>query len=171
MLFLEGVELLKVSFHVMSLNKTLLILKPFVNWTSIFIFTLLCGAAKGFIKAFIKLFEAPRISVKIKIWLNFYFNTTFNNEYWNLVALRTVIFSINLDSFDNLNRRRIFFQTILCNNCYTYLKQENQKCNFQYSLTLRMKSYFLSQLSNSFLIWKILLMCKLLDCFTVVYEH
>ena len=35
-----------------------------------FIFTLLCGASKGFIKAFkalIKPFEAPQRSVKIKI--------------------------------------------------------------------------------------------------------
>ena len=38
--------------------------------TSIFIFILLCGASKGFIKvlkAFIKPFEAPQRSVKIKI--------------------------------------------------------------------------------------------------------
>ena len=39
--------------------------------SSIFIFTILCGASKGFIKAFkaptIKLFEAPQRSVKIKI--------------------------------------------------------------------------------------------------------
>ena len=35
--------------------------------TSIFIFILLCGASKGFMKAFIKPFEAPRRSVKIKI--------------------------------------------------------------------------------------------------------
>ena len=36
----------------------------------IFIFTLLCGASKGFLKAFkafIKPFEAPQKSVKIKI--------------------------------------------------------------------------------------------------------
>ena len=36
----------------------------------IFIFTLLCGASKGFMKAlsaFIKPFEAPQRSVKIKI--------------------------------------------------------------------------------------------------------
>ena len=46
--------------------------------TSIFIFTLLCGASKGFIKvlkAFIKPFEAPQRSEKIKIEANFYFNT------------------------------------------------------------------------------------------------
>ena len=38
--------------------------------TLIFIFTLLCGASKGFMKAFkafIKPFEAPQRSVKIKI--------------------------------------------------------------------------------------------------------
>ena len=43
-----------------------------------FIFTLLCGASKGFVKAlnlkaFIKFFEAPKRSVKIKIQLNFLF--------------------------------------------------------------------------------------------------
>ena len=36
-----------------------------------FIFTLLCGALKGFMP-----FEAPQRSVKIKISTNFYFNTT-----------------------------------------------------------------------------------------------
>ena len=38
--------------------------------TQILIFTLLCGASKGFmkaLKAFIKPFEAPKRSVKIKI--------------------------------------------------------------------------------------------------------
>ena len=38
--------------------------------TAIFIFTLLCGPSKGFmkvLKAFIKPFEAPQKSVKIKI--------------------------------------------------------------------------------------------------------
>ena len=48
--------------------------------TQIFIFTLLCGASKGFmkaLKAFIKPFEAPQRRVKIKIYVNFYFNTTF----------------------------------------------------------------------------------------------
>ena len=50
--------------------------------SEIFIFTLLCGASKGFMKAFkayIKPFEAPQRSVKIKIKLNFYINTTFRN--------------------------------------------------------------------------------------------
>ena len=50
--------------------------------TSIFIFTLLCGASKGFIKvlkAFIKPFEVPQRSVKIKILVNFYFNISFLN--------------------------------------------------------------------------------------------
>ena len=50
--------------------------------TSIFIFTLLCGASKGFIKAlkaFIKPFEVPQRSVKIKILINFYFNINFLN--------------------------------------------------------------------------------------------
>ena len=42
--------------------------------SSIFIFTLLCGGSKGFMKPFIKPFEAPQRSVKIKI-----FNTTFRN--------------------------------------------------------------------------------------------
>ena len=39
-----------------------------------FIFILLCGASKGFMKAFkvfIKAFEAPQKSVKIKIQVNF----------------------------------------------------------------------------------------------------
>ena len=47
--------------------------------TSIFIFTLLCGASKSFmkgLKAFIKPSEAPQRSVKIKMKVNFYFNTT-----------------------------------------------------------------------------------------------
>ena len=47
-----------------------------------FIFTLLCGTSKGFMKAlktFIKLFEAPQRIVKIKFNLIFIFNTTFRN--------------------------------------------------------------------------------------------
>ena len=47
-------------------------------------FTLLCGASKGFmkaLKAFIKYFEEPQRSVKIKIELNFYFSTTFRNAW------------------------------------------------------------------------------------------
>ena len=50
-----------------------------LSW--IFIFTLLCGVSKGFLKAFKafkKPFEAPQRSAKIKK-INFYFNTTF----WN----------------------------------------------------------------------------------------
>ena len=35
--------------------------------TYIFIFTLLCGTSKGFMKPFIKAFEAPQRSVKIKV--------------------------------------------------------------------------------------------------------
>ena len=47
-----------------------------------FIFKLLCGASKDFmkaLKAFIEPFEAPQRSVKINTYVNFYFNTTF----WN----------------------------------------------------------------------------------------
>ena len=50
--------------------------------TQVFIFALLFGASKGFLKAFkalIKPFEAPQRSVNIKSQVNFYFNTTF----WN----------------------------------------------------------------------------------------
>ena len=52
--------------------------------TLIFIFILLCGASKGFmkalkaLKAFIKTFEAPQRSVKIKK-VTFYFNINFLN--------------------------------------------------------------------------------------------
>ena len=51
--------------------------------TSIFIFRLLCGASKSFMKAlkvFIKTFEAPQRSLKIKIEVNFYFKLTFWND-------------------------------------------------------------------------------------------
>ena len=57
-----------------------------LSWESfgeIFIFTLLCGASKGFmkaLKAFIKPFKVQQRSMKIKIYVNFYFNTTFWNE-------------------------------------------------------------------------------------------
>ena len=47
----------------------------------IFIFTLLFGASKGFMKAFkafIKPFEMPQRSVKMKIYRNSYFNTNFH---------------------------------------------------------------------------------------------
>ena len=50
--------------------------------TSIFIFKILCGASKGFmkaLKAFIKPFEVRQRSVKIKVYLNFYFNITLTN--------------------------------------------------------------------------------------------
>ena len=49
-----------------------------------FVFTLFCGASKGFIKAleaFMKPFEAPQRGAKIKILVNFYFNTTFWNGW------------------------------------------------------------------------------------------
>ena len=49
--------------------------------SEIFIFTLFCGASKGFmkaLKAFIKPFEAPQRIVKKK-YFNFNFNTTFRN--------------------------------------------------------------------------------------------
>ena len=45
----------------------------------IFIFTLLCGVAKGFmkaLKAFVKHFEAPQGSVKISMSVNFYLKAT-----------------------------------------------------------------------------------------------
>ena len=47
-----------------------------IKLTQIFIFTLRCGASKGFMKtfkAFIKPFEAPQKSVKIKIQIIFFF--------------------------------------------------------------------------------------------------
>ena len=50
--------------------------------SQIFIFALLCGVSKGFmkaLKAFAKPFEASQRSVKRKIYLNFYYNTTFRN--------------------------------------------------------------------------------------------
>ena len=47
-------------------------IKIFINKT--FIFTLLCGASKGFKKAIRQTFEAPKKSVKIKIKVNFYSN-------------------------------------------------------------------------------------------------
>ena len=46
--------------------------------TQLFIFTLLCGASKGFmkgLKAYIKSFEAPQRSVKIQTYVIFCFNT------------------------------------------------------------------------------------------------
>ena len=46
--------------------------------TYMFIFTLLCGASKGFMtafKAFIKPFEAPQRSEKIKIYVNFLYSS------------------------------------------------------------------------------------------------
>ena len=68
----------------MIMNEILTIFVPILDeekkLTEIFIFTLLCGALKGFMKALktlIKPFEAPRKRVKLKILLNFYFNTTF----------------------------------------------------------------------------------------------
>ena len=42
-----------------------------------FIFKLLCGASKGFMKALIKPFEAPQRSVKIKILSSFLFQYYF----------------------------------------------------------------------------------------------
>ena len=47
--------------------------------SQIFIFTLLCGASKGFMKALKVPSVVPQRSVKIKIYLNFCFNTTFKN--------------------------------------------------------------------------------------------
>ena len=44
--------------------------------TKIFIFTLLCGASKAFIKSF----EAPQRKVKMKIYINFLFNISL----WNI---------------------------------------------------------------------------------------
>ena len=47
--------------------------------SQIFIFTLLCGASKGFMKALKVPNVVPQRSAKIKIYLNFCFNTTFRN--------------------------------------------------------------------------------------------
>ena len=55
-----------------------------------FIFTLFCGASKGFmnvLKTFIKPSEAPQRSVKIKIKVNFDFNITF----WNSRGRRSLM--------------------------------------------------------------------------------
>ena len=64
------------------LNLSVQILDEEKKLTSIFIFLLLCGALKGFmkaLKAFIKPFEAPQRSVKIKIEVNFYFKINLLN--------------------------------------------------------------------------------------------
>ena len=48
--------------------------------TQIFIFTLFCGASKGFMNAwnaFIKPFETPRKNLKIEILVNFHFEYNF----------------------------------------------------------------------------------------------
>ena len=60
---------------------TLLVLIPDKErkLTEIFIFTLLWGASKGFMKAFksfIKPFDGPQRSSRKKISVNFYFNAT-----------------------------------------------------------------------------------------------
>ena len=47
-----------------------------------FIFTILSGASKGYMKslmAFTKLYETPQRTVKIKTSINFYFTVTFRN--------------------------------------------------------------------------------------------
>ena len=47
--------------------------------SQIFIFALLCGASKGFMKALKVPSVVPQRIVKIKTQLNFCFNTTFRN--------------------------------------------------------------------------------------------
>ena len=67
----EGYQLLTLPVPIPNEEKKL---------TSIFLFTLLCGASKGFMKALkviIKPLKVPHISVKRKIYVNFYFNINF----------------------------------------------------------------------------------------------
>ena len=68
----------KTIIHKTQINGILILAIPILDeekkLRSIFIFILLCGASKGFmkaLKAFIKPFEAPQRSVKIKINLIF----------------------------------------------------------------------------------------------------
>ena len=62
---------------ILTLPASILDKKKRTPW--IFIFTLLCGASKGFmkvLKALTKPFEAPKRSAKVKLSVNFDFNTT-----------------------------------------------------------------------------------------------
>ena len=63
------------------------------KFSQIFIFTLLSGASKGFMKAL----KAPQRSVKIKNYLNFYFNITFRMH-------RTLRVNIVLRIIEHTNR-------------------------------------------------------------------
>ena len=56
-----------VGFALKWLSVTVPIQDEDRKLTQVFIFTLLCGCSKGFLKAFIKPFEAPHRSVKIEI--------------------------------------------------------------------------------------------------------
>ena len=69
-------------FSAVSLTLPIQILDEEKKLTEIFIFTLFCGASKGFmkvLKAFIKPFEVPKRSGKIKVSVNFYLNINFLN--------------------------------------------------------------------------------------------
>ena len=72
-------QLLLLPKEVKSLTLSVPITEEEKKLSWIFIFTLLCGAWKVFMKAFIKPFEATQRSVTIKIWLDFYSNTTFRD--------------------------------------------------------------------------------------------
>ena len=66
-----------------------------------FVSTLLCGAAKGFMKAFetfIKPFEAPQRSVKIKIQLNFFSSSKIGTLRVNVIKL------VNITSKENYRK-------------------------------------------------------------------
>ena len=112
--------------------------------SSIFIFTLLCGAAKGFMKAmkaFTKPFEAPKRSVKIKIELNFYFDTTCRNT-WDVKGLRVSLLS-EYAPIHNFNKTKVL-------EWYLFLRDPLNWPNLLFNNGSSFSTNWLKFLSNSF---------------------
>ena len=113
--------------------------------TSKFFFTLLCGAAKGFMttfKIFMKPFVAPQRSVKIKIQVNLYFNTTFWNarggrvEKWCLL-----IFAMKYVKYDQA-KKTIKRYGFFCNKNYMYFARTS--CNEENKWYRQIQGYWIA---------------------------
>ena len=123
--------------------------------SSVFIFTLLCGASKRFmkaLKAFIKPFEATQRSVKIKIELNFFSSSgigTGRVNYLLITSISTYIRKVRTQKYSherngNIVKLVIFYKNLkkfclkyLPTN-YPHIKLQNTFANIQQFLEQEM---------------------------------
>ena len=116
--------------------------------TYIFIFTVLCGASKGFTKAlnaFLKPLQAPQGSMKIKIWVNFLTSSGIGTGKVNtLLKLLTWTRLRPILSFRNQKKLpEVFFKKRVLKNFATFT---GTFCNIQHFIEKRLqrRSFFVN---------------------------